>query len=195
MKTFETFLIGILIVTVENINNGISTDSVGFYSLLAIISCVLIVISKNPIMSVLFLIGLFVCVSIILSLLGLTFVALAYLLVYVGAVSILFLFILMLINVRISELSHGTSNSILLAIISLISLGTAVYSIFPEAKIANIKISLVTCPVWDALLAESNHIASIGNIIYTSYNIWLIISGIILLLAMVGAIAITMKSE
>jgi NADH-ubiquinone oxidoreductase chain 6 len=51
----------------------------------------------------------------------------------------------------------------------------------------------VTSKVWDGNLAESSHITSIGNIIYTSYGIWLIITSIILLLAMVGAIIITIK--
>jgi NADH-ubiquinone oxidoreductase chain 6 len=76
-----------------------------------------VIISKNPIVSVLFLIGLFLGLSCYLIMLGLNFIGLSYLLVYVGAVSILFLFILMLINVRVSELLSYTSNSIPLAII------------------------------------------------------------------------------
>jgi NADH-ubiquinone oxidoreductase chain 6 len=47
--------------------------------------------------------------------------------------------------------------------------------------------------IWDGNLAESNHITAIGNIMYTNYNIWLIMASIILLLAMVGAIVITIK--
>jgi len=69
------------------------------------------------IVSVLFLIGLFLCISGYLILTGLNFIGLAYLLVYIGAVSILFLFILMLINVRISELLIDSINSIPLAIL------------------------------------------------------------------------------
>jgi NADH-ubiquinone oxidoreductase chain 6 len=69
------------------------------------------------IVSVLFLIGLFLSISIYLIFAGLNFIGLSYLLVYVGAVSILFLFILMLINVRISELLVDNINSIPLAIL------------------------------------------------------------------------------
>ena len=69
------------------------------------------------IVSVLFLIGLFLCISAYLILTGLNFIGLSYLLVYIGAVSILFLFILMLINVRISELLIDSINSIPLAIL------------------------------------------------------------------------------
>jgi len=78
---------------------------------------ILVIISKNPIVSVLFLIGLFLCISVYLILTGLNFIGLSYLLVYIGAVSILFLFILMLINVRISELLIDSINSIPLAIL------------------------------------------------------------------------------
>jgi NADH-ubiquinone oxidoreductase chain 6 len=59
------------------------------------------------------------------------FIGLSYLLVYIGAVSILFLFILMLINIRISELLHETSNSIPLAIIIGISFNYSVYQVLP----------------------------------------------------------------
>jgi NADH-ubiquinone oxidoreductase chain 6 len=65
---------------------------------------------------VLFLIGLFISIAGYLMMLGINFIGLSYLLVYVGAISILFLFILMLINVRISELVANSSNSIPLAI-------------------------------------------------------------------------------
>jgi NADH-ubiquinone oxidoreductase chain 6 len=54
---------------------------------------------------------------------------------------------------------------------------------------------LVTSKVWDGNLSETSHITSIGNIMYTSYSIWLILTSIILLLAMVGAIVITIKQK
>ncbi len=59
----------------------------------------------------------------------------------------------------------------------------------------NGEISFVTSKVWDGNLAETSHITSIGNIMYTSYSIWLILTSIILLLAMVGAIVITIKQK
>jgi NADH-ubiquinone oxidoreductase chain 6 len=53
----------------------------------------------------------------------------------------------------------------------------------------------VTSKIWDGSLAENNHITTIGNIMYTNYNMWLIIASFILLLAMVGAIVITIKQR
>jgi len=193
----------------DNNTNGYNVELLDFLSLFAIFSGIFVIISKNPIISVLFLIGLFLCISSYLILLGISFIGLSYLLVYIGAVSILFLFILMLINVRISELQAETSNSLPLAII----IGVCFYSILSEIlpfKNANIinnellgnifkfyenneNIFYVTSKFWDGSLAETSHITSIGNIMYTNYFLWLIITSIILLLAMVGAIVITVR--
>jgi len=169
---------------------------------------IFVIISKNPIVSVLFLIGLFLCISTYLMLSGMTFIGIAYLLVYIGAVSILFLFILMLINVRISELQSNTNNSLPLALIIGIFLYYFLYKVLPfgnlnitDNEFLNV-ISLnnqdenlyVTSNIWDRILIDVSHIISIGNVLYTNYFIWIVIASIILLLAMVGTIIITIKS-
>lgn len=220
-----------LYVLYDNYMNGFSVEGLDFVSLFAILSGISVIIIKNPVTSVLFLIGLFVCIAGYLSLLGLNFIGLAYLLVYVGAVSILFLFILMLINVRVSELTHNTNISVPLAVITGISFNYPVNEVLPESIVSfnsywgngsntmqtflsslvetlNISgidgtelenkhkdILYVTSQIWDNNLAESSHISSIGNIMYTSYSIWLILTSVILLLAMVGAIVITIKQK
>jgi NADH-ubiquinone oxidoreductase chain 6 len=85
-----------------------------------VISSILIIINKNPVISILYLISLFLSVSLYLIILDVTFVGLSYLLVYIGAVSILFLFILMLIDIRISELHENNNNNIYLGIVIII---------------------------------------------------------------------------
>jgi NADH-ubiquinone oxidoreductase chain 6 len=97
--------------------NGYKEINLDILYLFAVLFGILVIISKNPIVSVLFLIGLFLSIACYLILSGLNFLGLSYLLVYIGAVSILFLFILMLINVRISELLTESINSIPLAIL------------------------------------------------------------------------------
>lgn len=64
-----------------------------------------------------------------------------------------------------------------------------------NTKLDNDKIPFVTSKLWDGNLAETSHITSIGNIMYSSYSIWLVLTSIILLLAMVGAIVITIKQK
>ena len=100
--------------------NGFLVEVLDILSLICILFGVYTIIIKNPIVSVLFLIGLFSTISCYLILIGLSFIGISYLLVYVGAVSILFLFILMLINIRISELSSDTNNYLPLAMLSVI---------------------------------------------------------------------------
>ena len=189
--------------------------SLGFLDLLTIISIFLgifIIVTKNPIISVLYLILLFSSISCYLIFLGIKFIGISYLLVYVGAVSILFLFILMLINIRVSELISDTNNNIPLAIITIIAFFIPFSSVLPDTKnrfslfgvefnkllqdITNTKqISYVTSKNWDGNLVDTTDIISIGNIMYTSYSIWLLITSIILLLAMVGSIVITIKQK
>src|SRR3954449_9242242 len=120
-----------LYLLIETFTSGYKVEVLDILSLVSVLCGILVIISKNPIVSVLFLIGLFLSISTYLIIVGLNFIGLSYLLVYVGAVSILFLFILMLINVRISELLSNTSNSIPLAIFITIAFNYPLYQILP----------------------------------------------------------------
>ena len=208
----------------ETYTNGYRTEMLDILSLFSILCAILVIIMKNPIVSVLFLIGLFAGISCYLIMLGLSFIGLSYLVVYIGAVSILFLFILMLINIRISELQSNTGNSIPLAVVISIlfnyplfqllpytiailnnntSINNMIYN-FSSVKSDDLKLDIntynenifyVTSKIWDGNLIETNHITSIGNVMYTNYNMWLLLASLILLLAMVGAIVITIKQK
>jgi len=164
-------------------------------------------------------------------LLGLYFIGISYLLVYIGAIAILFLFILMLINVRVSELLTEGLNSVPLAIIAVLSFNFNVGNILPYylhisdafsnyliyinritinlfyagidsmmnklalLQTAIIEAANVNSKSWDGSLVETNHITSIGNILYSNLFVLLIIISLVLLLAMVGTIVITLKRE
>nr|YP_010480772.1 NADH dehydrogenase subunit 6 [Aspergillus leporis]UVN15583.1 NADH dehydrogenase subunit 6 [Aspergillus leporis] len=208
----------------DSITNGFSIEFVDVIYLISILFGVLTIVSRNPIVSVLFLIGLFVNIAGLLILVGLNYLGLSYILVYVGAVSILFLFILMLINIRISELLSETNNDIPLAVLTVLlfyyivgqvlpanltdntivsSLSNSfseVYNVQLDNELFNIvnlkqEIAYASSKGWDSSLVEFTHISGIGNIMYTSYSLWLIISSVILLLGMVGAIVITIKQK
>ncbi len=212
----------------ETFTNGYIYNMLDLISIFAIFCAISVIVNKNPIISVLFLIGLFASISSYLIILGLNFIGLSYLIVYIGAVSILFLFILMLINIRVSELQSNTNNNIPLIIIMGISLSYSLFQLLPyniailnnfnsninfnykdintdykEQENLNFIVNtnkdndlfFVTSQIWDGNLAESNHITTIGNIMYTNYNIWLILASFILLLAMVGSIVITIKQK
>lgn len=200
------------LVVLDDLFNGFW---LGFLDLLAIVSVILgifIIITKNPVISVLFLILLFSSIAGYLILLGVKFIGISYLLVYVGAVSILFLFILMLINIRVSELISDTNNNIPLALVTILTFVILFTTVMPEVSvnygimgkqvytflhdIVNTdNLQYVTSKSWDGNLVDNTDIISIGNIMYTSYSMWLLITSIILLLAMVGAIVITIKQK
>lgn len=199
-------------VITEIFTYGVIDESIIFISFISIITSVLVITVKNPIVSVLFLIGLFLSISVYLISLGFFFIGLSYILVYIGAISILFIFILMLINIRVSELLSETKNSVPLVIIITIFLSTIIGEYIPEnlsdfnSTIYSLKefftlilkyninyILYVSFESWDNHLLGIDYMNSVGNVLYTNYCIWLILTSIILLLAMVGCIVITMR--
>lgn len=212
-------------VILDLISNGYVSEFLDLFSLFALFFGTVVIIIKNPIGSLMCLIGLFGAISVYLIITGLDFIGFSYLIVYIGAVSILFLFILMLINIRTSELFSNNPNSIPLALLIIILLNYTWFGLFPQEisylegsdykivnslyssvffewinswewvnnSIGNTNIMFVTSNNWDGFIAETSHIAGIGMIMYTVFNIWLLLASIILLLAMVGAILITLR--
>jgi NADH-ubiquinone oxidoreductase chain 6 len=218
------FIMNNIFLLNDSITNGFRIEFVDIIYLVSILLGILTISSRNPVVSVLFLIGLFVNVAGLLILVGYNFIGLAYILVYVGAVSILFLFILMLINIRVSELFNDTNNDLPLASLTIIlfyyiiaqvlpinytensivsylsNSYSDVYNVQLDNELFNLvdlkqQIGYASSKGWDNSLIEPTHIASIGNIMYTSYSMWLIVTSIILLLGMVGAIVITIKQK
>jgi NADH-ubiquinone oxidoreductase chain 6 len=137
IKVYISFKVNNILIIIDNLTNGFKIEIISFIYLFSIIFGIFIIISRNPVISVLYLIGLFVSLSIILILIGFNFIGLSYILVYVGAVSILFLFILMLINIRISELLSETNNDIPLAILTLMLFFYIIGGILPINSVEN----------------------------------------------------------
>jgi NADH-ubiquinone oxidoreductase chain 6 len=212
--------INYLYLFIDKISNQSTASLINILSLICIISGVFVITTKNPIVSVLFLIALFLNVGCILMIIGLTFIGLSYLLIYVGAVSILFIFILMLINIRISELISNTKNSIPLITIIFILLNflminvlpnnnvliseqlnhnylyTAVYEILQENfyySFFSDTVNISSYNLWDENILDLNPVSVIGNTMYTVYPMMLIVTSLILLLAMIGVVAITIN--
>src|ERR1700753_1569061 len=113
------------------LTGGYTVEFLDIISVIALFFGITVIINKNPIASLLCLIGLFASVAVYLILSGLTFIGFSYLIVYIGAVSILFLFILMLLNIRTSELHSNNSNSIPLGLFIAILLNYSLFQLFP----------------------------------------------------------------
>jgi NADH-ubiquinone oxidoreductase chain 6 len=122
------------IYILSDIFNGFYVGFLDIITFISIFSGIFIIVTKNPIISVLYLILLFSSISCYLIFIGLKFIGISYLLVYVGAVSILFLFILMLINIRVSELISDTNNNIPLAVLAILAFFIPLSNILPNTK-------------------------------------------------------------
>lgn len=163
-----------------------------FFSALAIISSVMVISSKNPVHSVLFLILVFFNATGLFLLLQVEFIAMIILMVYVGAVAVLFLFVVMMLNVKVSELTES--------LIRYLPIGGVIGLIFFVQVLLIIDRDLVSSSSlasheyinWIDLVQQTHNIQSIGKLLYTEYFYFFLVSGMVLLVAMIGAIVLTM---
>lgn len=188
-----------------------------------LLSSVLVITSKNPVIAVIFLISVFVNAAGYLILLGIGFIGISYIIVYIGAIAVLFLFVIMMINIKLTDIletgSQYTKNlPLALAIGSLfiyefftiipfsfnnvsglsalLNLLTSLNGLILSTDISSInEVNTASNPI----IADTNftnflQIEAIGQGLYTYGAIWLIITSVILLLAMVAPIFISRKS-
>ena len=161
------------------------------FSSIAVFSAIMVTISKNTVYSVFFLILVFVIISTLFIMIGAEFLGMIMLIVYVGAVAVLFLFVVMMLNVSEQRKEYSKKKSVF----NNISVGLIVgIIIFLELIIAvggwKYKDTFVPLSSINPYLNISNTHA-IGNVLYTDYIHLFQISGMILLVAMIGAIALT----
>ena len=162
-----------------------------FFSSIAVFSAFMVIVSRNTVNSVFFLILVFVSVSILFIMIGAEFLGMIMLIVYVGAVSVLFLFVVMMLNIS-EQLTKRYSRK---GLINNISVGSIVGAIiFLELLVVvggwKYKSTFVPLSAINLNLGISNTRA-LGNVLYTDYIHLFEISGIILLVAMIGAITLT----
>ena len=162
-----------------------------FFSTIAVFSALMVTISKNTVYSVFFLILVFVSTSVLFIMIGAEFLGMIMLIVYVGAVAVLFLFVVMMLNIT-EQLTKQPSRK---GLINNISVGSIVgLIIFLELLVVvggwKYKGTFVPLSAINLNLDISNTHA-LGNILYTDYIHLFQISGMILLIAMIGAITLT----
>ncbi len=166
-----------------------------FFSTIAVFSAVMVTVSRNTVYSVFFLILVFVSVSILFIMIGAEFLGMIMLIVYVGAVAVLFLFVVMMLNVGekitqhpsrkgfINNISVGLIIGVIIFLELLVVVGGWKYKgTFVPLSTSNLNLNLT-----------NTH--AIGNVLYTEYIYLFQVSGIILLVAMVGAISLTFSKR
>ncbi len=165
------------------------------FSLIAIVSAIMVTVSKNTVNSVFFLILDFISISCLFIMIGAEFLGMIMLIVYVGAVAVLFLFVVMMLNVaqqknewfnssgRSSHIPVGLLISIIIFFELIIVIGGWKYK--PDL-LDSIAIEINT---------ELTNTQSLGSIIYTDYIHLFQLSGMVLLVAMIGAIVLTFRQR
>lgn len=200
-----------------------NTFLLDFLAFGAVLSGVLVITSKNPVISVLFLISVFVNAAAYLLLLGVGFIGISYLIVYVGAIAILFLFVVMMLNISVSEIGEVgreyTKNLPLGFIVGSLFF-FEVLSVLPtySSDAGELPLGLFnyinglflgvdsaftgsdvhmtfTGPGADDNFTGFLQIEAIGQGLYTYGSLWLLLGSIILLLAMLGPITLCMSSS
>ncbi len=152
------------------------------FSSFLIATCLSVIFSKNPVNSVLFLVLAFLNSTFLFILIGAEFVGIILAIVYIGAVAILFLFVVMMLDIQITELMVNIKKYVPLAVLFAgVILAEIIYlTVFKTSK-NNL----------NEIVRSKNNTEEIGNVLYTKYFIDFQLSGIVLLLAMIGAIVMT----
>ena len=144
----------------------------------------MVVVSRNPVFSVLFLILAFFNAAGLFVLIGAEFIAMLLVVVYVGAVAVLFLFVVMMLDINFTEMRAGFQKYLP---IGLIVGGILVFELV--AAMYGDAFSGATLPA----ASEISNTRALGNVLYTKYMYLFQVAGLILLVAMIGAISLTMR--
>jgi NADH-quinone oxidoreductase subunit J len=162
-----------------------------FFSAILIASAIMVIAGRNPVHSVLFLILAFFNAAGLFVLMGAEFLGMILIVVYVGAVAVLFLFVVMMLDIDFAELKRGTLQYLpfgvligLILVAELVMVGS-VWALKPatQAALAN------------ATPAGITNTEALGRILYTAYVYYFQIAGLVLLVAMIGAIVLTLRSR
>ena len=161
------------------------------FATVVVIAGLLTVVSRNPVHSVLWLILAFLSSAGLFVLLGAEFVAMLLIIVYVGAVAVLFLFVVMMLDVDFAELRGEMAKymplAVLMGVVIMMQLALA-FGVWQFADEAHGMRAAITPDT-----AEVHNTAALGRLIYTDYILLFQLSGLILLVAMIGAIVLTLR--
>lgn len=157
----------------------------------------MVIRAENPVHSVLFLILTFFNVSGLLLLLEVEFLAMVFLVVYVGAIAVLFLFVVMMLNIKVGRNDNDLFQYLPIgAVIGIIFL-MEIFLITSKDYVPLLNSSLGELPIneWGSMLNYFSNVEILGQLMYTYYFYFFIVAGFILLVAMVGAIILTMQAQ
>ena len=166
-----------------------------FFSTIAVFAAIMVTVSRNTVYSVFFLILVFINISILFIMIGAEFLGMIMLIVYVGAVAVLFLFVVMMLNIT-EQITKRTSRKGLINNISVSSVIGVIIFLELLVVIGGWKYKDTFVPLFSANINMNiSNTHALGNILYTDYIHLFQVSGIILLVAMIGAITLTFNKR
>jgi NADH-quinone oxidoreductase subunit J len=160
---------------------------------MVVLSGVMVIVSKNPVHSVLWLIAAFFNASGLMILLGAEFVAMILLIVYVGAVAVLFLFVVMMLDIDFARLRAGFAKNLPLGLVLGVLLMAELVIVLGGWSMAGIRPGNIQTPV-DAAAGMTNTQA-LGSLLYTRFAYIFQTAGLVLLTSMIGAIVLTHRQR
>ena len=164
-----------------------------FFSSLVIGSSILVIRSKNPIHSVIFLIFTFFNATILLLLFKIEFLSFMLIIIYVGAIAILFLFVVMMLDIKIINNNLKFDYIVIGFIIGSIFFLEIIYVLNDIFLFTNIK--HINTQYWVYLLDNITNVETFGQVLYSYYNFFFITAGLILIIALLGAVSLTFKPK
>jgi NADH-quinone oxidoreductase subunit J len=170
-------------------------QTIAFYvfSAIAILSAVLVVANRNPVYSVLFLVLTFFNAAGLFVLLGAEFLAMMLVVVYVGAVAVLFLFVVMMLDINFVELRQGFVRYLPIGLIIGLVLFCELFFVLGSGAITVQLGQAIASPT--PAVAQMGNTQALGTILYTHYFYLFQASGLVLLVAMIGAIVLTHRER
>jgi NADH-quinone oxidoreductase subunit J len=173
-------------------------QAIAFYLMAAVTlaSGIAVVSAKNPVHSVLFLIAAFFSAAGLFVLLGAEFLAMLLVVVYVGAVAVLFLFVVMMLDVDFAELRQGFARY--MPIGGVIASGLAIEMIMVSYTVATkgaARLNETPMAQGKGAVASMSNAEAIGRVLYTNYVYFFQAAGMVLLVAMIGAIVLTLRHK
>lgn len=172
---------------------GIAAAFFYLFAFIMLASAVMVVAARNPVHSVLFLILAFFNAAALFLLAGAEFLGLILLVVYVGAVAVLFLFVVMMLDVDFAELKHGALKYAPIGALVGIIVAVELIVVFVSMHLAPSVADHITQPMPD--LAQRTNTEALGDILYTNYVFYFQLAGLVLLVAMIGAIVLTLRHK
>jgi NADH-quinone oxidoreductase subunit J len=166
----------------------IATIAFYVFALVLIVSALMVITAKNPVHSVLFLILAFFNAAGLFVLLGAEFIAMILVIVYVGAVAVLFLFVVMMLDIDFAHLRKGAMQYVPMGILTA---GILLIEFFLLYKSWTFAPQILSNLGPRASMGDISNTESLGQVLYTDYVFAFQVSGLILLVAMVGAIVLT----